>query len=244
MHRLYPLAIFSVFSFTHVSGRVSLKILCPRLERAISHIIHTCHLLTYSRARAVMRRVLFSWRKFCAVFFLTDRSTARLRDDAAGKIERASPVNTINQLNPRVEWSNGIARDGLYARSCECGLTKAKKENNFGVSVSEFADRANTTRCCRIKTACAANGPKQDELRRGLCDSKKFRKCVRFTLAKSCQSYFTWICKLTFGVSYHMRNEETKISFIFSLLYNISHANPTSTILDEYCRMLFVDGLG
>lgn len=84
----------------------------------------------------------------------TNRSIARMRD-AVRKIERASSVNTINQLNPRVERNEGL---GVCARSRECGLTKAKKKNNFGVSVSEFADRANTMRCRRIKTACVATG--------------------------------------------------------------------------------------
>lgn len=79
----------------------------------------------------------------------TNKSIARKRDN--GKNERASSVNTINQLNPRVERNEGLE---MCAHSRECGLTKAKKKNNFGVSILEFADRANTMRCHRIKTAC------------------------------------------------------------------------------------------
>lgn len=89
-------------------------------------------------------------------FFFFSRQTSNLMTrmrDAAGKIERASLVNTINQLNPRVERNEGL---GMRSRSHECGLTKAKKKNNFGVSVSEFVDRANTMRCHRIKTAYVA----------------------------------------------------------------------------------------
>lgn len=99
--------------------------------------------------------------QFRVVFFCrqADRSTGRTRD-AAGKIERASPVNTINQFNPRVERSEGVGN--VCVRLRECRLTKAKKENNFGVSVSKFADRANTTRSYRIKTALQR--VKQDEL--------------------------------------------------------------------------------
>lgn len=84
----------------------------------------------------------------------------RMRD-AAGKIERASSVNTINQLNPRVERNEG---SGMRSRSRECGLTKAKKKNNFGVSVSEFADRANTMAMPSNKNSVRCNGAKQNEL--------------------------------------------------------------------------------
>jgi len=95
------------------------------------------------------------------VFFCRQADRSRRTRDAAGKIERASSVNTINQLNPRVGKAKGL---GICVRSRECGLTKAKKENNFGVSVSKFADRANTTRFYRMKTACVATRVKRDEL--------------------------------------------------------------------------------
>lgn len=54
--------------------------------------------------------------QFRVVFFRrqADRSTGRTRD-AAGKIERASPVNTINQLNPRVERSEGVGDEYVCA---------------------------------------------------------------------------------------------------------------------------------
>lgn len=95
-------------------------------------------------------------RCFILIFLLRQTNSLMTRmHDAAGKIERASSVNTINQLNPRVERNEGL---GMRSRPRECGLTKAKKKNNFGVSVSEFADRANTMLCHRIKTACVAMG--------------------------------------------------------------------------------------
>lgn len=96
--------------------------------------------------------------------------------DVAGKIERASSVNTINQLNPRVEQNE--EGWGVCARSRECGLTKAKKKNNFGVSVSEFADRTDTMRCHRIKTACVATRRNKTNYRMVILKITRQASCV------------------------------------------------------------------
>lgn len=81
--------------------------------RNFAHVIHTCHACANFPLRARRDDATCSFllaqipRGFFFVFFLTDRSTTRSRNDAAGKIERASPVNTINQLNPRVGKRRG-----------------------------------------------------------------------------------------------------------------------------------------
>jgi len=116
--------------------------------------------------------VLFSRANFM-IFFCrrTDRYDGA---HAQKKIERASSVNTINQLNPRAKRKGW----GVYARLRECGLTKAKKENNFGVSISEFADRANTTRRHRMKTALVATERNKSNYRVINYHSRNHKACA------------------------------------------------------------------